>query len=99
MFVDPKGHEYPAMVEFAPYQKIPKGKAHRRKDPKMGTITEDPDYIEFLRVLEEREKGYHFTLDQHLDAIEAKEKERGIIKRHKLSVYVRFSSSHFSSFG
>ena len=24
IFIDAKGHEYPAMVEFAPYQKIPR---------------------------------------------------------------------------
>ena len=32
------GVEYPAVVEYAPYQGIPKKKS--KKDPKMGTILE-----------------------------------------------------------
>ncbi len=80
VFVDGHvGQEFPALVEFAPYQKVPK-KQHqpkKKKDPKVGTIESDPDYMKFL---EEREKGKPGTvsIDQQLEEIEAKEKERGM---------------------
>ena len=34
----PLGGEYPAVVEYAPYQAVPKKKV--KKDPKIGTILE-----------------------------------------------------------
>ena len=37
MFVCPLGNEYPAIVEFAPFQKIPKKKA-KKADARQGTI-------------------------------------------------------------
>jgi regulator of nonsense transcripts 3 len=36
-------------VEFAPFQKIPREK--QRKDPKVGTIDRDPDFVAFLEAL------------------------------------------------
>ncbi|KAI9094848.1 Smg-4/UPF3 family-domain-containing protein [Phlyctochytrium arcticum] len=49
-FVDSRGSEYRAVVEFAPYQKTPKKK--RKLDPRMNTIDQDPDYLAFLKSLE-----------------------------------------------
>ncbi|XP_044757296.1 regulator of nonsense transcripts 3B [Coccinella septempunctata] len=51
VFLDQKGNEYPAVVEFAPFQKIPKKRNKVRCDPKCGTIETDPYYLEFLEYL------------------------------------------------
>lgn len=52
VFLDEKGNEYPAVVEFAPFQKIPKKRNKVRSDPKAGTIESDPFYLEFLEYLQ-----------------------------------------------
>lgn len=44
------GVEYPAIVEFAPFQGLPKSKS-RKKDNKCNTIESDPDFIKFLNYL------------------------------------------------
>lgn len=49
MFV---GVEFPAVVEFAPFQRIPKNRPNRKKDPKVGTIEDDPYFISFKEQLE-----------------------------------------------
>ena len=67
------GHEYPAIVEFAPNQKIPKN-SRSHKDAKNGTIDEDSDYIKFLENLENPVKSTR-TIQQCLEDIDAKEKE------------------------
>lgn len=46
------GLEYPAVVEFAPFQRIPKQRPGRKKDPKAGTLESDPTYISFLEKLQ-----------------------------------------------
>lgn len=73
VFVDHKGHEYPAVVEFSAFQKIPK-KRKPRADPKSGTIESDPCYIEFLESLKEQpnqdvkpEFSYQFSTDSKDD--------------------------------
>lgn len=43
------GVEYVGIVEYAPFQRIPKKK--KKKDPKCGTIESDPIYQEFLESL------------------------------------------------
>lgn len=50
IFIDGKGVEYPAVVEFAPFQGLPKIRS-RKKDNKCGTIEEDPHFISFLESL------------------------------------------------
>ncbi|RZF43370.1 hypothetical protein LSTR_LSTR001631 [Laodelphax striatellus] len=52
VFVDSKGMEYPAVVEFAPFQRIPKQRPNKKKDTKSGTLASDPFYISFLEKLE-----------------------------------------------
>ncbi|KAJ3280888.1 hypothetical protein HK104_000345 [Borealophlyctis nickersoniae] len=49
LFVDGKGHEYRALVEFAPFQRVPKKR--KKADARMNTIEQDPDYIAFLESL------------------------------------------------
>ncbi|XP_077291267.1 UPF3 regulator of nonsense mediated mRNA decay [Arctopsyche grandis] len=51
IFLDDKGNEYPAIVEYAPFQRILKKR--RKKDVKCGTIENDPSYMEFLESLKE----------------------------------------------
>ena len=53
-FIDSKGTEYRAVVEFAPSQRLPKLK--KRKDAKQGTIAGDPHYIKFLEALSDPTK-------------------------------------------
>lgn len=43
------GLEYVGIVEYAPFQRIPKKK--KKKDPKCGTIESDPVYQEFVESL------------------------------------------------
>lgn len=41
--------EYVGIVEYAPFQRVPKKK--KKKDPKCGTIESDPIYQDFLENL------------------------------------------------
>lgn len=54
VFVDNKGSEYPAVVEFAPFQGLPKGKS-RKKDHKANTIETEPHFLQFLESLKDEE--------------------------------------------
>jgi len=40
-----------AVVEFAPYQKVMPPREGRRRDPKINTLDQDPDYLRFLEFL------------------------------------------------
>ncbi|KAG8451866.1 hypothetical protein GDO86_003893, partial [Hymenochirus boettgeri] len=74
IFIDHKGQEYPAVVEFAPFQKISKKKMKKR-DNKAGSILDDIEYKRFLEnycVDEEKVCANPETL---LGEIEAKTKE------------------------
>lgn len=54
VFVDGKGADFPAIVEFAPFQGLPKSKS-RKKDLKANTIDSEPHYLAFLESLKEDE--------------------------------------------
>lgn len=75
-FVDSKGKEWPCVVMRAPLLKVPQA-GRRRKDTKfMGTIEQDPDYLEFLAELQ-KEPVPPKTAEQLMaarDADEAKAK-------------------------
>lgn len=65
VFVDNKGYEYPAVVEFAPFQKVPKKRGKSRQDPKCGTIESDPlfqEFVEYLNKPKEQEEKPEYTL-------------------------------------
>ncbi|KAG9097521.1 hypothetical protein FS749_006104 [Ceratobasidium sp. UAMH 11750] len=49
LFRDKMGNESAAVVEYAPFQKVPH--ATRKPDSKIGTIEADEDYISFLNAL------------------------------------------------
>lgn len=55
VFVDSKGTEYPAVVEFAPFQRLPKKRIGKKKDLKCGTVESDTYYISFLESLKNQE--------------------------------------------
>lgn len=55
VFIDSKGTEYPAVVEFAPFQRLPKKRTGKKKDLKCGTIESDPYYISFLETRKNQE--------------------------------------------
>ncbi|XP_029368321.1 regulator of nonsense transcripts 3B [Echeneis naucrates] len=74
VFIDSRGQEYPAIVEFAPFQKTAK-KRSKKKDAKCGTITDDPDYKKFLEYYNGDEEKFVSTPETLLEEIEAKSKE------------------------
>ncbi|KAM6923397.1 regulator of nonsense transcripts 3B [Xenentodon cancila] len=74
VFIDNKGQEYPAIVEFAPFQKTAK-KRIKKKDSKCGTIAEDPDYKKFLEYYNGDEEKLTSTPETLLEEIEARSKE------------------------
>lgn len=47
-FYPPKGQEYPAVVEFAPFQKTAK-KRSKKKDAKCGTIVEGKNICWYMQ--------------------------------------------------
>ncbi|XP_018445721.1 regulator of nonsense transcripts UPF3 isoform X2 [Raphanus sativus] len=49
VFVNDKGAQFKAIVEYAPSQRVPK--PCDKKDPREGSITKDPDYLEFLKLI------------------------------------------------
>lgn len=76
VFVDRKGHESMAFVEYAPFQKIPKASG-RKSDPKAGTLAEDPDFKKYLESIEagtEIEKTSN-SIENYLEEIKSREKE------------------------
>lgn len=52
VFVDNKGHEYSAVVEFAAFQKVPKKRPKLKIDSKCGSIENDPYFIDFVKSLD-----------------------------------------------
>jgi len=55
-FVDGQGESFRAVVCIAPYQKVPRAK--QQKDPRDGTIEDDPIYKEFLEGLANKATTY-----------------------------------------
>ncbi|XP_062184012.1 regulator of nonsense transcripts UPF3-like isoform X3 [Phragmites australis] len=49
VFVNEKGAQFKALVEYAPSQQVPK--SNIKKDGREGTIMKDPDYLEFLELI------------------------------------------------
>ncbi|XP_052005769.1 regulator of nonsense transcripts 3B-like [Xyrauchen texanus] len=74
VFIDNRGQEYQAIVEFAPFQKISK-KRSKKKDAKSGTIEDDADYKKFLELYNGDEEKFPSNPETLLEEIEAKTKE------------------------
>lgn len=49
VFVNEKGTQYKALVEYAPYQRVPK--LWLKKDPREGSIFQDPEYLKFTELI------------------------------------------------
>ncbi|XP_054812016.1 regulator of nonsense transcripts UPF3 [Prosopis cineraria] len=49
VFVNEKGAQHKAIVEYSPSQRVPKSST--KKDGREGTIYKDPDYLEFLKLI------------------------------------------------
>nr|XP_053651935.1 regulator of nonsense transcripts 3B-like isoform X1 [Cherax quadricarinatus]XP_053651936.1 regulator of nonsense transcripts 3B-like isoform X1 [Cherax quadricarinatus]XP_053651937.1 regulator of nonsense transcripts 3B-like isoform X1 [Cherax quadricarinatus] len=84
VFVDQKGNEHPAMVEFAPFQKIPKRTNGKKRDARCGTIDQDPDFLAFLESITNPVAVTLPPLEAVLEEIQAQDRElkanNGIIK-------------------
>lgn len=77
VFLDSKSNEYPAIVEFAPYQRRYKfGDNVQKKDSKCNTINEDSDYLKFLENFDKPSAQVLPTCESILEEIEQREKER-----------------------
>ncbi|XP_078514002.1 regulator of nonsense transcripts 3A isoform X2 [Lissotriton helveticus] len=74
IFIDTKGVEYPAVVEYAPFQKISKKKL-KKKDAKAGSIEEDPEYKTFLENYCADNEKVNANPETMLGEIEAKTKD------------------------
>ncbi|KAM0886225.1 hypothetical protein ACQ4PT_029823 [Festuca glaucescens] len=88
VFVNEKGAQFKALVEYAPSQQVPK--SNIKKDARQGTITKDPEYLEFLELISKP--------TEHLPSaeiqLERKEAERAAAGKEPpvvtpLMVYVR----------
>ncbi|XP_037588281.1 regulator of nonsense transcripts 3B [Cebus imitator] len=72
--LESNGQEYPAIVEFAPFQKAAKKKTKKR-DTKVGTIDDDPEYRKFLESYATDNEKMTSTPETLLEEIEAKNRE------------------------
>lgn len=71
IFVNEKGSQFKAVVEYAPYQCVPDTS---KKDPRAGTIYKDPKYVEFLEMLSKPTENLPSAEIQ----LERKEAERAV---------------------
>ncbi|XP_028846928.1 regulator of nonsense transcripts 3A isoform X1 [Denticeps clupeoides] len=88
VFIDGKGQEYPAVVEFAPFQKVSKKKL-KKKDAKAGSIEEDPEYRRFLESYSCDEEKSMANPETLLGEIEAKTRELIAKKTTPLLEYIK----------
>ncbi|XP_072617246.1 regulator of nonsense transcripts 3A isoform X4 [Vulpes vulpes] len=88
IFIDSKGLEYPAVVEFAPFQKIAKKKL-KKKDAKTGSIEDDPEYKKFLETYCVEEEKPNANPETLLGDIEAKTRELIARRTTPLLEYIR----------
>ncbi|XP_045338836.1 regulator of nonsense transcripts 3A isoform X3 [Leopardus geoffroyi] len=88
IFIDSKGLEYPAVVEFAPFQKIAKKKL-KKKDAKTGSIEDDPEYKKFLETYCVEEEKTNANPETLLGDMEAKTRELIARRTTPLLEYIR----------
>lgn len=87
VFMDNKGNEYPAVVEFAQFQRIPKKRQGKKRDLKAGTLKDDPEYIAFLETL--REKKEASSSKQTIDVVVPPDKPAPKITTTPLLEYIK----------
>ncbi|XP_061697267.1 regulator of nonsense transcripts 3A isoform X2 [Syngnathoides biaculeatus] len=88
VFIDGKGQEFPAVVEFAPFQKVSKKKL-KKKDAKAGSIDEDLEYKRFLENYSCDEEKSMANPETLLGEIEAKTRELIAKRTTPLLEYIR----------
>ncbi|ELK14863.1 regulator of nonsense transcripts 3A isoform X9 [Pteropus alecto] len=88
IFIDNKGLEYPAVVEFAPFQKIAKRRL-KKKDAKTGSIEGDLEYKRFLEAYSVEEEKTSTNPETLLGDIEAKTREHFARRTTPLLEYIK----------
>ena len=77
VFVDAKSNEYPALVEFAPYQRRISANDNQKVDSKCNTIEQDADYIKFLEQFDKPSSEPSLpTCEAILEELEQREKDK-----------------------
>ncbi|PSN55110.1 hypothetical protein C0J52_01888 [Blattella germanica] len=76
-FMDKKGNEYPAVVEFSPFQRLPKKRLGRKKDPKMEKKITTTPLLDFLR---QRKAERQRMRDERREERRRKDQERKRLK-------------------
>ena len=83
--------EWRARVEYAPYQKTPRGKTHR--DKREGTIERDASYVKFVKDLEAQMEGppvAPMSAEQALERREAAERASSGKGDFKVSALLKY---------
>ncbi|KAF7490046.1 Regulator of nonsense transcripts 3A [Sarcoptes scabiei] len=91
VFVDSKGNEFPAIVEFAPLQRLPRrfNLLNIKKDTKVNTYENDPDFIAFAEQLDKPMViAPQITTEQILEEIESRESRENISQITPLVEYL-----------
>ncbi|XP_043927045.1 regulator of nonsense transcripts 3A [Protopterus annectens] len=88
VFIDNKGQEFPAVVEFAPFQKISKKKL-KKKDAKIGSIEEDLEYKKFMESYCADEEKISANPENLLGEMDAKTRELIARKTTPLLEYIK----------
>ena len=78
IFLDSKSNEYPAVVEFAQYQRRYKNSTDncQKKDSKCNTIEQDTDYIKFLENFDKPSNEALPSCETILEELEQREREK-----------------------
>lgn len=76
VFVDSKSNEYPAVVEFAPFQRKYKNGDSQKKDSKCNTMDQDLDYSTFLKTFDKPQGDPLPSCEAILEEIEQREKDK-----------------------
>ncbi|XP_003740051.1 regulator of nonsense transcripts 3A [Galendromus occidentalis] len=72
--LDERGQEYPLVVEFAPFQKMPRKKP-KKADSKCGTLENDPEYLEFLETMDLEEGIELPSMETTVEELERRDRE------------------------
>jgi len=75
VFVDAKSNEYPAIVEFAPYQRRYRAET-TKKDSKCNTIDEDSDFLKFLENFDKPSTEAMPSCETNLEELEQRDREK-----------------------
>ncbi|XP_022705093.1 regulator of nonsense transcripts 3A-like [Varroa jacobsoni] len=74
VFLDERGQDYPAIVEFAPFQKMPRKKP-KKADIKNGTIEQDAEFQKFIETMDVEEEVDLPSLEATVEELERRDRE------------------------